>query len=247
MAMDKRKEKKEKEFDELLLEVRRVTRVTTGWRRLSFRATILVGNKKWKIWLGISKAQDVATAVKKATNEAYKDIFQVPVVNANTVPYPITYKYKSAIIKLLPAAAGTGLKAGSSVRLVLDLAWYNNILSKIVGTNNRLNNALATIQALSGYKAESKFVKETSKDKDVKEAKVEIKATSDKKPQPKKEEKKPVAKAPAKKEATKKPVAKTTAKPATKKATVKKATATKKPVAKPVAKAKVPTKKTTKK
>ena len=149
---DVRKEKPKKEFDELLLEVRRVTRVTTGGRRLSFRATILVGNKKGKIWLGISKGNDVASAVQKASHEAYKNLFEVPLTKNDTVPYPISLKYKACVVKLLPASEGTGLKAGSSIRSVLELAGYSNILSKMVGSNNKLNNALATIRALSAYK-----------------------------------------------------------------------------------------------
>jgi len=147
-----RKEKPKKEFEELLLEVRRVTRVTTGGRRMSFRATILVGNKKGKIGVGVAKGNDVAGAVSKATNEAYKALFQVPITKGETVPYPITYKYKSATVRLLPASDGTGLKAGSSIRSVLELSGYLNILSKMMGSNNKLNNALATIYALAQYK-----------------------------------------------------------------------------------------------
>ena len=155
---DNRREKPKKEFDELLLEVRRVTRVTTGGRRLSFRATILIGNKKGKIGLGISKGNDVASAVQKASHEAYKNIFEVPLTKNDTVPYPITQKFKACLVKLLPASEGTGLKAGSSIRSVLELAGYSNILSKRVGSNNKLNNALATIKALSSYKHPEHFV-----------------------------------------------------------------------------------------
>ena len=146
------REKPKKEFDELLLEVRRVTRVTTGGRRMSFRATILVWNRKGKIWLGSAKGNDVAGAVSKATNEAYKALFQVPVTKGDTVPYALTYKYKTSKVRLLPASEGTWLKAGSSIRSVLELAGYSNILSKMIGSNNKLNNALATILALASYK-----------------------------------------------------------------------------------------------
>lgn len=142
----------QKQFEESLLEVRRVTRVTTGWRKLSFRAVILVWDRKGQIWIGIGKSVDVTWAVQKATHDAYKNIVKVPLVGAETVPYAISYKFKSAMIKLLPATWGTGMKAGSAVRSVLELAWYQNILSKIVWTNNRLNNAIATIRALSMYK-----------------------------------------------------------------------------------------------
>ena len=151
------REKPKKEFEELLLEVRRVTRVTTGGRRMSFRATILVGNRKGKIWLGSAKWNDVAGAVSKATNEAYKKLFQVPVTKGDTVPYAITYKYKTCKVRLLPASEGTWLKAGSSIRSVLELAGYSNILSKMIWSNNKLNNALATILALASYKHSDYF------------------------------------------------------------------------------------------
>lgn len=151
------KDKVKKEFDELLLEVRRVTRVTTWGRKLSFRATILVGNKKGKIGIGVSKGPDVSSAVQKASREAYKNMFVVTITGNQTVAYPTVTKYKACVIKLLPATAGTGLKAGSSVRAVLELAWYENILSKIMWSNNKLNNAMATIKALSTYKHAEHF------------------------------------------------------------------------------------------
>ena len=153
------KDKPKKEFDELLLEVRRVTRVTTGGRKLSFRATILVGNKKGKIWIWVSKGLDVSSAVSKASREAYKNMFIVPITEGKTVPYILSTKYKACVVRLLPASAGTGLKAGSSVRAVLELAGYENMLSKIIGSNNKLNNALTTIRALSSYKHAQHFNK----------------------------------------------------------------------------------------
>ncbi|MCX6825455.1 MAG: 30S ribosomal protein S5 [candidate division SR1 bacterium] len=153
------KDRVKKEFDEVLLEVRRVTRVTTGGRKMSFRATILVGNKKGKIGIGVAKGPDVQAAVSKASREAYKTMFIVPITGNQTVPYLTTTKYKACVIKLLPATAGTGLKAGSSVRAVLELAGFENVLSKIMGSNNKLNNAMATIIALSTYKHAEHFNK----------------------------------------------------------------------------------------
>ncbi|MFA5747936.1 MAG: hypothetical protein WC872_02365, partial [Candidatus Absconditabacterales bacterium] len=157
--MKRERDKTKKEFEELLLEVKRVTRVTTGGRKMSFRATVLAGNKKGKIGIGLAKGPDVSAAVSKASNEAYKQMFQVPITKNQTVPYPTTVKYKACLIKLLPASAGTGLKAGSSVRAVLEFAGYENVLSKIVGSNNKLNNALATIKALCTYKHYDHFSK----------------------------------------------------------------------------------------
>ena len=221
------REKPKKEFDELLLEVRRVTRVTTGGRRMSFRATILVGNRKGKIWLGSAKGNDVAGAVSKATNEAYKNLFQVPVTKGDTVPYAITYKYKTCKVRLLPASEGTWLKAGSSIRSVLELAGYSNILSKMIGSNNKLNNALATILALASYKHADYFsslrvVKAVEgKDEEVKEEKPAKKAAPKTEKAEKSEEKKVAKKSElkAEKEEAKeeKPAKKAPAKKATKK------------------------------
>lgn len=211
---DTRREKPKKEFEELLLEVRRVTRVTTGGRRLSFRATILVGNKKGKIGLGISKGNDVASAVQKASHEAYKNLFEVPLTKNDTVPYPIALKYKACLVKLLPASEGTGLKAGSSIRSVLELAGYANILSKMVGSNNKLNNALATIRALSAYKHADYF-------SSLKVAKAEEEAT------PSEEKTEVVAESAPKKAALKKEVASEEEAAPAKKAVAKKAPAKK--------------------
>ncbi len=182
----KKRAKPQKEFTENLLEVRRVTRVTTGGRRMSFRATILIGNGKGKVGVGVAKGPDVSGAVSKASREAYKNIVQVPITRANTVPYPITMKYKACRVKLMPASGGTGLKAGSSVRQVLELAWYENVLSKIIGSNNKLNNVLATINALTAYKHSDFFGGLLDKKVEKKEEK--------------REEKKPTKKVPAKKE-----------------------------------------------
>lgn len=222
------REKPKKEFDELLLEVRRVTRVTTGGRRMSFRATILVWNRKGKIWLGTAKGNDVAGAVSKATNEAYKALFQVPVTKGDTVPYALTYKYKTCKVRLLPASEGTWLKAGSSIRSVLELAGYSNILSKMIGSNNKLNNALATILALASYKHADYFsslrtVKnaEVKDEAEVKEEKTTKKAEKEEKVAEEKRAAKKSVKAekPAKEEKVeeKKPAKKTAAKKTTKK------------------------------
>lgn len=222
--MAERKDKTKKEFEELLLEVRKVTRVTTWWRRMSFRATVLVWDKKWKIWLGLAKWVDVTSAVKKATNEAYKNMFIVPITKGKTVPYSIINKYKACIIKIIPAAPGTWLKAGSSVRATLELAWYENILSKIIGSNNKLNNSIATINALLKYKHADHFTalnkdkKAESKEenvlekKDIKEKPVENKKAEINVEVKKDSIEKTPAKKPTVKPVTKKPAVKTTKK-----------------------------------
>lgn len=148
--------REKKEFEEKMLEVRAVTRVTTGWRQRSFRAIMLVGNRNGKIGLWVANGIDVAIASAKATHDAYKNMIEIDINENGTVNYAVEKKFKSARIRLIPATPGTGLKAWSSVRSVLELAWFKNILSKIIGTNNKLNNAILTIQVLSSYK---KFIK----------------------------------------------------------------------------------------
>lgn len=152
MVVKKSNKKQDKQFEEVLLEVRRVTRVTTWWRQMSFRATMLVWDKKWKIGIWTAKWLDVLWALKKATHDAYKNMTHAKITENWSVPYAIDIKYKAAHLKLIPASPGTWLKAWSSVRRVLELAWYKNILSKINWTNNKLNNAKATIRAISNFK-----------------------------------------------------------------------------------------------
>lgn len=217
--MPKNQTSERKEYEEKLLEVRRVTKVTTGGRRLSFRATVLIGNRKWKIGVGTGKGVDVSIAVKKAVHDAYKHIQQLQISKTGSILYPIMLKNKACLIKLLPAAAGTGLKAWSSVRLVLELAGYTNMLSKIVGSNNKLNNALTTIEALMHCKLKESHKKIVMSEDDLKveEEKREKEWFKDKKPVKKSfeaKEKREVVKkeAPQKEIAKKTPAKKTVAK-----------------------------------
>lgn len=178
-------------FEELLLEVRKVTKVTTGWRRMRFRAMILVGDRWWHIGLWVGKWNDVAIAVSKATNDAYKNIRDVSITESWSIPYNITARYKSCTVVLRPAGPGTWLKAWSSVRMVLELSGYGNILSKIIGSNNKLNNAIATIDALTSFKVdESKIQKVKAITKEVKDdsKKTYPKKANNRKPLPKKTE-----------------------------------------------------------
>lgn len=186
-----RKNDAPKQFEERLLEVRKVTRVTTGGRQMAFRATMLIGNKKGKVGIGIAKGNDVAIAVQKAVREAYKNIVTVPVAKGATVPYMLEFKNKASKVRLIPAAEGTGLKAGSSLRTVLELAGYENVLSKIVGSTNKLNVAVTTLEALSSYKHANHFSVHVEKE--------EKKESNSSGTPPTKEQQAPTKKAPAKK------------------------------------------------
>lgn len=136
-----------KEFDEEVIQLDRVTRVVKGGRRLRFRATVAIGNRKGKIGLGVAKSNEVVGAIKKAVTKAKKDMFEVEICN-DTIPHRIQTKFKASKILLIPAGPGTGIIAGGATRKIIELSGIKNILSKTIGSPNRLNNSKATIKAL---------------------------------------------------------------------------------------------------
>ncbi len=136
------------EYEEATLSVDRVTRVVAGGRRMRFRAVVVVGNKKGKVGLGTGKANEVRAAVEKATKAAKRNMIRIPLVNG-TIPHEVDFKHKAAIIRLIPAAEGTGIIAGGALRVVLDHAGVKNVLSKRYGTSNKLVNAQAVMKALT--------------------------------------------------------------------------------------------------
>ena len=146
--------RKKDEFDSKLLDLTRVMRMTAGGRRFRFRAGIVVGNKKGKVGFGVAKGADVAQAVEKATKKAKKNVILVKIKN-ETIPHLVEAKFGAAKVLLKPQRKGVGLAAGGTVRVVCDLAGIKNISSKIIGrTGNKINNAKATILALSKLKSE---------------------------------------------------------------------------------------------
>ncbi len=148
-------DKPKDEYESKLLDLARVTRVTAGGKRLSFRATVIVGNKKGKVGVGISKGLDVAQAVEKATRLAKKNLIEVPIKD-DTIPHEVFAKFGTAQIMLKPQRKGRGLVAGGVVRTICSLVGIKNISSKVLGrTKNKLNNAQATIEALKKLKMNS--------------------------------------------------------------------------------------------
>ena len=141
-------ELKSDEWDQKVVELARVTRVTKGGKRMRFRACVLVGNRKGQVGLGVAKGADVSMAVNKATNQAQKRIIDVPIVGDSTIPHRITQKFGASIIMLKPAPKGSGIIAGGVVRLVLELAGVENVVSKTLGAKNKINNCKATLDAL---------------------------------------------------------------------------------------------------
>ena len=139
---------KEKEFEQKILEIARVTRVTAGGKRMKFRACVIVGDKKGRVGMSVAKGLDVTAAVAKASTKAEKNLVNVPQKN-ETIPYEIREKFGAAIILLKPAPKGTGVKAGGAMRSVLELAGVPNVVGKILGSKNKINISRATINALS--------------------------------------------------------------------------------------------------
>lgn len=144
-------DKPKEEFEQRILDIARVTRVMKGGKRMSFRACVAIGDKKGRIALALGKGADVTLAVNKAVNKAKKNIIVVPIVN-DTIPHQILTKFGSALILIKPASKGRGVIAGGVVRVIMDLAGVQNISSKILGTNNKVNNAKCTLLALSKLK-----------------------------------------------------------------------------------------------
>jgi small subunit ribosomal protein S5 len=136
-----------REYDHKVLDIARVARVMAGGRRFSFRATVVIGDRKGKVGVGIGKGADTAIAIDKAINAAKKKMVQID-VSSGTIPVDATAKFGSAQIILKPAKEGKGIVAGGAVRTVVDYAGIKNITAKMLGGKNKLNNAQATVKAL---------------------------------------------------------------------------------------------------
>ena len=136
-----------KQFEEVVISIDRVARVVKGGRRFRFKALVVVGNRKDKVGVGVSKGQDVQTAIAKATDVAKKNLITVP-LQGDTIPHDAEVKVSGAQVLIKPAAPGTGIIAGGVVRSVIGVTGIRNLLSKSLGSTNKVNIAYATIDAL---------------------------------------------------------------------------------------------------
>ncbi len=155
MAMDKKdrrnrrnsRQRQPKEFEEVVIGINRVVKVVKGGRRFRFAALVVVGDKKGRVGFGTGKANEVPDAIRKAVDDAKRNIINVPMVGT-TLPHDIIGKHDSGSILLKPAPEGTGIIAGGPVRSILELAGYSDVVSKSLGSNNKTNMVRATMNGL---------------------------------------------------------------------------------------------------
>lgn len=146
------RERTRPEFDQKIVSIRRVTRVMAGGRRFSFSVSMVIGDKKGKVGVGVGKAGDTQLAIEKAVRNAKKNMITIPMNKDHVIPHDVHVKYASSEVMIMPAP-GRGLVAGSSVRTVLELAGVRDVTAKLFSrTKNKLNNARAAVEALKQLK-----------------------------------------------------------------------------------------------
>jgi small subunit ribosomal protein S5 len=159
--------KEKKEYEEQVVHIDRIARTVAGGRRIRFRAAVVIGNRSGKVGIGVAKASEVILAVQKAITLAKKHLVNVPIVN-DTIPYEIESQFGAAKVLLKPAAPGTGIIAGGAVRAIADLAGIKNLLSKILGSQNQINNLRAMMKALEELESVYHFIKEKEESERIK-------------------------------------------------------------------------------
>jgi len=151
-----------KMFEEVVINIDRVSRVVKGGRRFRFKALVVVGDRKTKVGIGVAKGADVQAAIAKATDVAKKHMITVAISN-DTIPHDNEVRFCGAQVMLKPAAPGTGIIAGGVVRSVIATTGIKNLLSKSLGSTNKVNIAYATVEALKGLVPKSEWLNNTSK------------------------------------------------------------------------------------
>lgn len=151
MAMDRKPKRDQKEFEEQVISINRVTKVVKGGRRFRFAALVVVGDRKGRVGIGTGKANEVPDAIKKAVEDAKKNIFTVPVIGT-TIPHEITGRYGAGSVYMRSAIEGTGVIAGGATRAILELAGISDILTKCLGSRTKINVVRATVDALQNLR-----------------------------------------------------------------------------------------------
>jgi len=151
--------KSEKKFVERLIKISRVSKVTKGGKKLSFRAIVVIGDENGQVGVGVAKADDVVNAFKKAKTDGHKNIIKIPITKSLTIPHSVTGNFGACKIVMRPSIEGSGVIAGGSVRTVLEVAGIKNVMAKQLGSDNLLNNARASICALANLTTKSQITK----------------------------------------------------------------------------------------
>ena len=151
-----------KEFEELVINIDRVSRVVKGGRRFRFKALVVVGNGKTKVGIGVAKGADVQAAIAKATNVAKKQLINIAISN-DTIPHDAEVRFSGAQVLVKPAAPGTGIIAGGVVRSIIGMTGIKNLLTKSLGSTNKVNIAYATIEALRSLVPKEEWLNATPK------------------------------------------------------------------------------------
>ena len=156
-----------KQFEEVVINIDRVARVVKGGRRFRFKALVVVGDRKAKVGVGVAKGQDVQTAIAKATDVAKKNMITIP-VERDTIPHDAEVKLSGARVLIKPAAPGTGIIAGGVVRSIIGVTGIRNLLTKSLGSTNKVNIAYATIEALGSIVPRDQWLNSNSSKKETK-------------------------------------------------------------------------------
>lgn len=155
-----RAREKDTNWQERVVQIRRVSKVVKGGKKLSFRAIVVVGNERGQVGVGVGKASDVIGAVRKGVADGKKHLVDVPLTKSNSIPHPTYGLGGAARVMMRPAAPGTGVIAGGAVRTVLELAGVRNVLAKQLGSDNPLNNARAALDALDSLRTLAEVAEE---------------------------------------------------------------------------------------
>ena len=149
---------------ERLIKISRVSKVTKGGKKLSFRAIVVIGDENGKVGVGVAKADDVVNAFKKAKTDGRKNLIQLPITKSFSIPHHVIGNYGASKVILRPSIEGSGVIAGGAVRIVLEVAGVKNVIAKQLGSSNLLNNARASICALENLTTKSQVAKKRNLD-----------------------------------------------------------------------------------
>lgn len=146
-------------FVERLIKISRVSKVTKGGKKLSFRAVVVIGDENGKVGVGVAKADDVVNAFKKAKADGHKNLIELPITKSLSIPHHVVGNFGACKVIMRPSIEGSGVIAGGAVRIVLEVAGVKNVIAKQLGSNNLLNNARASICALQNLTTKSQVSK----------------------------------------------------------------------------------------